>query len=94
METGEVNPGLGNQSNQSGDEIQRFEYDMGGAVGIGHAVYLLGAIWRINAFDQWGVEEGKRLAIEFRSALDGAGRGPDPSLGEAIAWIPAESRKG
>lgn len=55
--------------------------------GFEHAVYLLGAIWGINAFDQWGVEEGKRLAVEFRSVLDGQGRCPDPSLDETIAWI-------
>lgn len=52
-----------------------------------HAVYLLGALWQINAFDQWGVEEGKRLAAEFRSALDGAGECPDRTLDETIAWI-------
>jgi len=52
-----------------------------------HAVYLLGVIWGINAFDQWGVEEGKRLAIEFRSALDGTGQSPDPALEQTIEWI-------
>ena len=52
-----------------------------------HAVYLLGTIWGINAFDQWGVEEGKRLAAEFRSVLDGGGPCPDPSLESIIAWI-------
>jgi len=52
-----------------------------------HAVYLLGALWEINAFDQWGVEEGKRLAAEFRSVLDGKGECPDSSLDETIVWI-------
>src|SRR5699024_5038568 len=33
------------------------------------AVYALSVIWRINPFDQWGVEEGKRLAAEFRRRL-------------------------
>ena len=27
-----------------------------------HKVFCLGAIWQINAFDQWGVELGKELA--------------------------------
>lgn len=27
-----------------------------------HKVFVLSVIWNINAFDQWGVEEGKRLA--------------------------------
>ncbi|MCA1778511.1 MAG: glucose-6-phosphate isomerase [Xanthomonadaceae bacterium] len=55
-----------------------------------HAVYLLSVIWRINAFDQWGVEEGKRLAVEFRAALDGTGPSPDPTLDPIIGWIRAQ----
>ncbi len=35
-----------------------------------HTVYTLSVIWNINAFDQWGVEEGKRLAKQIRSQLD------------------------
>ncbi len=34
-----------------------------------HAVYGLSVLWGINAFDQWGVEEGKRLAAEIRARL-------------------------
>ncbi len=34
-----------------------------------HAVYTLSVLWGINAFDQWGVEEGKRLAAEIRARL-------------------------
>lgn len=52
-----------------------------------HAVYLLAVLWRINAFDQWGVEEGKRLAAAFRAALDGDGDCPDPALADTMAWI-------
>ncbi len=33
------------------------------------AVYALSVVWRINPFDQWGVEEGKRLAREIRRQL-------------------------
>jgi glucose-6-phosphate isomerase len=36
-----------------------------------HAVYTLSVLWGINAFDQWGVEEGKRLAAEIRARLAG-----------------------
>ena len=35
-----------------------------------HAVYALSVFWNINAFDQWGVEEGKRLATRIRARLD------------------------
>lgn len=52
-----------------------------------HAVYLLGTFWGINAFDQWGVEEGKRLAAAFRTALEGGGACPDSSLEQTTDWI-------
>lgn len=32
-----------------------------------HAVYTLSVLWQVNAFDQWGVEEGKRLAERIRT---------------------------
>lgn len=34
-----------------------------------HSVYVQSVIWGINAFDQWGVELGKRLATQLLSAL-------------------------
>jgi len=48
-----------------------------------HRVFVSGAIWGINSFDQWGVELGKVLAkdIELRlqsgdlSGLDGSTAG-------------------
>jgi glucose-6-phosphate isomerase len=30
-----------------------------------HKVFVQGAIWQINSFDQWGVELGKQLAKEL-----------------------------
>lgn len=35
-----------------------------------HAVFALSVLWDINPFDQWGVEEGKRLAKDIRARLD------------------------
>lgn len=35
-----------------------------------HAVYVLAVLWGINPFDQWGVEEGKRLAQGIYPRLD------------------------
>ncbi len=52
-----------------------------------HAVYLLAVQWRINAFDQWGVEEGKRLAVAFRAVLEDGGESPDGTLAHTIEWI-------
>lgn len=34
-----------------------------------HKVYTLSALWNINAFDQWGVELGKKLSTEIFAAL-------------------------
>lgn len=35
-----------------------------------HKVFVQGAIWGINSFDQWGVEFGKQLASELHSQLE------------------------
>ncbi len=34
-----------------------------------HKVFVQGSIWRINSFDQWGVEPGKALAGRIAPAL-------------------------
>ena len=34
-----------------------------------HKVFVMGAIWNINSFDQWGVELGKQLARRIRPEL-------------------------
>ena len=39
-----------------------------------HSVFVQGAIWGIDSFDQWGVELGKEMALEIVPALtDGQG---------------------
>jgi glucose-6-phosphate isomerase len=35
-------------------------------------VFTQGTIWRINSFDQWGVELGKALAQKIIPELEGA----------------------
>ncbi|MEA2650180.1 MAG: glucose-6-phosphate isomerase [Candidatus Binataceae bacterium] len=37
-----------------------------------HSVFTQGTIWRINSFDQWGVELGKALAQKIIPELEGA----------------------
>jgi len=34
-----------------------------------HKVFVQGTIWRINSFDQWGVQLGKQLASQIQSEL-------------------------
>ena len=35
-----------------------------------HKIFVQGIIWRINSFDQWGVELGKQLADVIESELE------------------------
>ena len=37
-----------------------------------HKVFVQGILWRINSFDQWGVELGKQLAKATADDLTGA----------------------
>jgi glucose-6-phosphate isomerase len=39
-----------------------------------HKVFVMGALWNINSFDQWGVELGKQLATRLRPAIESPGR--------------------
>jgi glucose-6-phosphate isomerase len=38
-----------------------------------HKIFVQGVIWRINSFDQWGVELGKKLALKILPELTGDG---------------------
>lgn len=35
-----------------------------------HKIFVQGAIWNVNSFDQWGVEYGKQLANKILDELD------------------------
>ncbi|WP_024301892.1 glucose-6-phosphate isomerase [Pseudogulbenkiania sp. MAI-1] len=53
-----------------------------------HKIFVQGAIWGINSFDQWGVELGKQLAKTIHAELSGK-RGPaehDSSTARLIAF--------
>ncbi|MGB1239505.1 MAG: glucose-6-phosphate isomerase, partial [Pseudomonadales bacterium] len=51
-----------------------------------HKVFVQGAIWNINSFDQWGVQLGKRLANELlESGADSAVS--DPSTDSLMALV-------
>ncbi|MGE0558231.1 MAG: glucose-6-phosphate isomerase [Burkholderiales bacterium] len=53
-----------------------------------HRTFVQAAIWDINAFDQWGVEHGKRLADNLRPAFDdgNTASAPDSSTGGLISY--------
>jgi glucose-6-phosphate isomerase len=55
-----------------------------------HRVFVEGAIWGINSFDQWGVELGKSLATELLPMVRGApAAGRDGSTAGLIAQLRA-----
>ena len=54
-----------------------------------HKVFVQSVIWDVNAFDQWGVELGKRLASQLTEAVGGQGVAPPViagALGRLRAW--------
>ncbi len=54
-----------------------------------HKVFVMGAIWNINSFDQWGVELGKQLANRIRPELDTtqAASGHDASTNGLLDYL-------
>ena len=56
-----------------------------------HKVFVQGAIWRVNSFDQWGVELGKKLATSIaRDLADADGTRPHDA---STAGLVAEYRR-
>ncbi len=52
-----------------------------------HIVFVQGAVWGIDSFDQWGVELGKELANRITPELTGEATGEhDSSTSALIAW--------
>jgi glucose-6-phosphate isomerase len=52
-----------------------------------HIVFVQGAVWGIDSFDQWGVELGKELADRITPELTGAASGEhDGSTAALIEW--------
>ena len=50
-----------------------------------HRTFVCGAVWGINSFDQWGVEQGKVLAQDLsRRWSDGDTAGLDPSTANLL----------
>ncbi|HET6971535.1 MAG TPA: glucose-6-phosphate isomerase [Phenylobacterium sp.] len=53
-----------------------------------HKTFVEGVLWRINSFDQWGVELGKTLAMRVLGELEGGPAGAhDPSTAALIARL-------
>jgi glucose-6-phosphate isomerase len=52
-----------------------------------HKVFTQSVIWGINAFDQWGVELGKKLAESIAPLVQGQGGSAAPSLAATLGVI-------
>ena len=53
-----------------------------------HKVFVEGVLWRINSFDQWGVELGKTLATRILGEMQGAAAlSHDPSTAALMARL-------
>jgi glucose-6-phosphate isomerase len=59
-----------------------------------HKIFTQGIIWRINSFDQWGVELGKQLAKVILPELKsgGAVTSHDSSTNGLIAYYKSKAR--
>ena len=58
-----------------------------------HKIALLGYIWGINPFDQWGVAHGKRLAESYYRRLGGdTGPSLSPSADISVRKIRDETQ--
>ena len=52
-----------------------------------HKVFVQSVVWGINAFDQWGVELGKKLAVSIAPLVNGQGRAESTSLQASLAAL-------
>ncbi|HKQ13592.1 MAG TPA: glucose-6-phosphate isomerase [Steroidobacteraceae bacterium] len=52
-----------------------------------HKVFTQSVIWDINAFDQWGVELGKKLAESLAPAVEDPQKNGDPALAGLLAQV-------
>ena len=52
-----------------------------------HSTFVQSVLWGINAFDQWGVELGKRIARDLLPALAGEAEAADPVTRALLAEV-------
>lgn len=58
-----------------------------------HKVFTLGHLWKINPFDQYGVELGKQLCDQYLTCLTDSEAEPPQSIHPWILWACEESEK-
>jgi glucose-6-phosphate isomerase len=52
-----------------------------------HKVFAQSVAWGINAFDQWGVELGKKLAVAIEPLVSGKGKSDSASLQASLGTL-------
>lgn len=55
-----------------------------------HRTYFAGQLWKLNPFDQWGVERGKTMASRLKPAVEGTAKPDDAVTSALIAMIAEE----
>ena len=58
-----------------------------------HRTYLVGKLWGVNSFDQWGVERGKQMAGTLKTVLKNSGKADDPVTQSVIDVVRIQSQK-
>jgi glucose-6-phosphate isomerase len=60
-----------------------------------HRTFVQSVLWDINAFDQWGVEQGKRLADGLLPSLaaDAPAAAHDTSTNGLVAFVKMQGNK-
>ena len=54
-----------------------------------HITFVQGIVWGVDSFDQWGVELGKKLALEIAPAVFGDAEAlarQDSSTQSLVSW--------
>ncbi len=59
-----------------------------------HKVFTQSVVWGINAFDQWGVELGKKMAEAIVPLVQGKGQSQSASLACSLAVVRGFAGKG
>ncbi len=57
-----------------------------------HKVFAEAVLWGVNPFDQWGVELGKRIALDVLPALRGGSPGLHPATRHLLALVHKAAR--
>jgi glucose-6-phosphate isomerase len=69
-------------------------YSLGGLIALyEHKIFVQGALWDINSYDQWGVELGKKLGVNILKAMHNSSSSEYVNLDESTRQLIARVKK-